>query len=205
MQVQGSTLSDAERRAVAEFLAGRARRRHARAPRAARRAAPTSPAVTDPRRGRQLERLGQRHRQHALRAQRRPHRRRPAAAEAEVGLRLRGRARRARAADACRRATVRRQRERRSARARSEDRLHALDLQGAGRRAHGARSSARTRRPRGSGYAVFFGDARANAYAVDAHDRPRDLGAQGRRPRVGGHHRRASPSATAASSCRCRG
>ena len=44
---------------------------------------------------------------------------------------------RPRAADDCRRPAVRRQRERRSARARPEDRLHLLDVQGAGRRAHG--------------------------------------------------------------------
>ena len=86
-------------------------------------------------------------------------RRRPAAAQVEMGVRLRRRERRARAAGDRGRPSLRRQRERRGARARSEDRLHALDVQGAGRHPHRSHRSARTRPPAASGQAVYFGDA----------------------------------------------
>ena len=38
-------------------------------------------------------------------------------------------------------------------------------------------------------YAVYFGDGRANSYAVDADTGTADLDAQARRPRLGCHHR----------------
>ena len=162
MAVQGAGLTAAERVAVAQFLTGRAPAASAGRSRTAARRRRRRPIRRRVRAGW----LGQRRHQLALRAAGRPDRRRPASTEIEMGVRLRGRHIRARPAGDGRRQAVRRQRQRGAARARSEDRLHLLDLQGGVRRperAHGRpyRSGGATR------YAVFFGDQRANAYAVD--------------------------------------
>ena len=57
----------------------------------------------------------------------------------------------------------------------------------------------------GSGQAVYFGDAQGQRLRGGRADRPRALGAQGRRASGGVAHRRADRRTTAASSCRCRG
>ena len=134
MAVQGATLTTAERVAVAQFLTGRTF------------AASTAPVEQVHRRdaddrsdaGAALDGLGQRHHQLPLRAAGRVDGPGPAASEVEVGVRLRRRDLGARAAGAGGRQAVRGERQRRTARARSEDRLHLLDVQGRVRRSQRA-------------------------------------------------------------------
>ena len=98
----------------------------------------SSSAVSRHGRGERLERLGQRPREHAVRQEWRPDRRRPAEADIEVGVRLRRRHVRARAAGARRQPPVRRQRQRRRPRARPADRMRLLVVPRGSHRAHGA-------------------------------------------------------------------
>ena len=111
--------------------------------------------------------------------QRRAHRRRPPEAETEVGVRLSGRHLGARAADvAGGRLFV----------ASENGEVHALDPKtGCTHWTFKAQAGVRTalsvgpvqERASARGYAVYFGDSRANVYAVDAQHRPADLGPQG--------------------------
>ena len=164
MAVQGSTLTTAERAAVAQFLTGRARPR----PAATRhRAESLHGGHADDRPGprAELDGLGERRHQLPIRAAGRAHRGGPSEAEVEVGVRVSGRHVVARAARARGREAVCRQRQRRAPCTRSKDRLHVLDLQsGVGRPKRVAVGPTAAGR---AGYAVFFGDQRANAYAVD--------------------------------------
>ena len=74
MQVQGSTLTAAERSAVALFAAGRGARDAIAATSGDRRTSARRPApMANAAHLARLERLGQRRREHALREQRRPH------------------------------------------------------------------------------------------------------------------------------------
>ena len=66
-----------------------------------------------------------------------------------------------------------------------------LDLQGTGRRAHRAVGGAVSRRQWQAGYAVFFGDGRANVYAVDAQTGTQVWTAQVDEHRLRRDHRRA--------------
>ena len=167
---QGSALTDAERRAVAGL--------HRRAARGHRRAAADAGPLHAPRRRRcargicrRLERVGRRRRQHPLRAGRgrRRHRADDAAHEAEVGVRVRGRqlgaiAAGRRSVGACSSAA------RAATCSRSTRRPAAPTGAITRRRASARRSRWRptSRRTGPSGFAVFFADGTASAYAVDA-------------------------------------
>ena len=203
MQLQGAALSDPDRRAVSEFLAGRPSARHRLG---GSTKCTASPAMSDPARGAELERLGQRRREHALT-------RRTAALTAADLPKLKLKwafgyagvnAARAQPAIAGGRLFV----------ASENGEVHALDpktgctlLDLQGRRPASARRSSVgpvQDAPARSGYAVYFGDARANAYAVDA-----STGQQIWVRKVDEHPSAAITGAptctTAASTCRCRG
>ena len=165
MRVQGARLSGAERRAVAEYVTGKtsaatsrggeragARRRRASNAATRRRAwSGWSPTVTNTRF--QPARSGRSDRRDLPRLTLKWAFGFP---DASVGLG---------AADRGGRTRVRRQPERHGVLARREDRLHPLDVQRGGRRAHGdrGRTCAMAARRR-----VYFGDTAANAYALDA-------------------------------------
>ena len=148
MILQATALSEAEQRAVSVFLAGTA----LRATVTAGRREPVHVVAADARPGerRWMERLGQRRRQHAVSVsgERRPHRGRPAEAEAEVGVRLLRRHVGARAADVAGGRLFVASENGEIHALDPKTGLHALDVQGAGRRAHGAVGRARTRRDR---------------------------------------------------------
>ena len=188
MQAQGATLSDAERRAVARVPH---RPRAARPPPTAiANRCTTSPAMTDAAATPGWNGWGN----GAANTRFAPNGgldgRRSAAAQVEVGVRLRRRQRRARAADDRGRPPVRRQRERRGARARSEDRLHALDLQGAGRHPH--RSRRRALQDRGRfGPGGVLRRRQGQRLRRGREHRSRAVGAQGGRASGGVAHRRA--------------
>ena len=136
---QGSALTDAERRAVAAFLAGRP----------VGTAAPLPTRAAAPPRRRRCERAicrrgwngwgaGAANTRYSAGRGRRRDRADDAALEVEVGVRVPRRQLGAVAAGGAGRPRVRRQRERRHVRARREDRLHALELSRAGGHPHGA-------------------------------------------------------------------
>ncbi len=165
---QGSELTDAERRAVAAFLSGRPvgtpgpalhrRQLHREAGAASGLGA---------RHG--MERVGSGRRQHAVPASRkgRPHIGYGATPDAEVGLRLPWRQLRTIAAGGSWRPRIHRERKWRRRRARREARMSVLELSRAGRHPHGG-DRAPYKTPAASGYAVYFSDGSAIAYAVDA-------------------------------------
>ena len=167
MQAQGSVLTQTQRRAVAEFATGK--KVGAASTQVANQCRQSTP-MRDPGRRTQLEWIRRWPRRQPFSGCeiRGHHRCRSAAPEAQMGLWLCQRRRRAHAANAGRRPAVRRQRKRRSLRARSEDRLHLLDLPGAGRRTHRALGGALPGGERQAGTAVYLRRRRANAYAVDA-------------------------------------
>ena len=164
MRQQGAELSDAERRAVAEFLSA-ASRAEARPDIGRAKAGCAAPPPLNLSNGPRWNGWGAdlSNTRFQPAAQRRPHRRATSEADPEVGVRFSQRDVRARPADDCRRTSVRRQSERPRLRPRRGERLHHLDVPGAGGGAIGHHH-----RPRGSGSAAYFGDGKANAYTIDA-------------------------------------
>ena len=197
MRLQGQALSQGERIAIAELLTGRpVLAASLPVPQGVCTAStPFAPSV-----GTAMERLGPRHAQHAPSARcRRPHGRERRQLEAPVGVRRRGRHAVALAARGRRRPLVHGQPIGRHLRARSEDRLHALDLQGPSRRAYGHLGRPGRSRQRADGLCdLFRGRASARLWRR-RRDGQGALGTQGRRPSRP-RARRAHPRCTRAGS-----
>ena len=183
--VQGATLTTAERVAVAQFVTG-TRDRGLGAPHE-----PVHGRDADHRSdaGPALDGVGQRRHQHALRPAGRADRAGPAAPQVEVGVRLRRRDVGARPAGAGRRKALRRQRQRRTARARSEDRLHLLDVQGRVRRPQRAQRVAVSQRQRHALRRVLR-RSEGQRLRGGRGDGPAGVEAQGGRAPERGDHRR---------------
>ena len=170
MQAQSSGLTDAQKKALAEFMAGRpigsARQGDGKS---MPNQCATNPAMTDPAQGRGWNGWGNglANTRFQPAAAARPDGRAGAATEAQVGVRIPHRRLRQRAADRGLRPRVRRQRQRLLLLARREDRLRLLVVPEGIDRPQLA-DGRRRHRPGRARYAVFFGDGHANVFALDA-------------------------------------
>ena len=180
-------MSDADRRAVAEFLGGRALRSTPAG--VVGRGLQVVAAVSRGRRGRRLEWVGQRHREHTIRQEWRPDRRGPAEADVEVGLRLRRRDVRTRAAGARRQPPVRRQRQRRRPCARPQDRMRLLVVSRGSHRAHGAARGALPPAGRRRRMGGVLRRSEGQRVRRGRDERPVGLDPQDRRASIRRHHR----------------
>ena len=178
MAMQGVSLSVAEKKAVSEYLSGKPLGTARRAGR--RRLRRQAGADRQPGGEAAVERLGRRLGQLPLSAEAGPDRRRRAEPQTEMGVRIPGRHAGVRQPVDRRRPRVRRQRQRHRLRAR---RGHAAASTGRSRRT-AACAARRASAARGTATCVYFGDLKANVFALDAVDRPADLEEAGRHARV---------------------
>ena len=163
--MQACSLSVAEKKAVAEYLSGKPLGAGQRAERRALHR--EAGAARQPRGEAAVERLGRRLGELALSAEAGPDRRRRAEPQAEMGVRIPRRHAGVRQPGDRRRPRLRRQRQRHRLRARRRHRLHATG--------RSRRTAACARAPSvgraGARDAVYFGDLKANVFALDADDR----------------------------------